>query len=337
MNITLISPYPDLQAFGIRTVSACLKQQGHDVQLLFLPKPFSEGYEDITLAEIVQLSKDSNLIGISLMTNFFLNAVQITEKLKENHDIPVLWGGIHPTIRPGECLNYADIVCIGEGEESIIELASKLENDPRCTDTRGMWFKRKERIIKNQLRPLIQNLDDIPFQDYDYNTHFLLNNGRIQKMDIKQLDPHYMTIPTRGCPFACTYCCNNTINKMYDKQGRLRKRSIDNVIEELTGIKTRLPFIKSVKFDDDSFFSYSPGEIMVFSQKYKEHIALPLAITGANPLTLTGEKLDMLVDAGLKTFRMGIQSGSECTKKLYKRHHGNQILDNRVDDEDKDD
>lgn len=112
MNIALISPYPDLHAFGIRTISACLKREGHDVNLFLLPKQFTERYENRTLNEIVNLSKKSNLIGISLMTNFFDNAIQITQKLKENYDIPILWGGIHPTIRPEECLNYADMVCI---------------------------------------------------------------------------------------------------------------------------------------------------------------------------------------------------------------------------------
>ena len=65
MKITLVSPYPDLQAFGIRTISACLKREGHDMHLLFLPKPFTERYENKTLNEIVKLSKESNMIGIS--------------------------------------------------------------------------------------------------------------------------------------------------------------------------------------------------------------------------------------------------------------------------------
>ena len=76
MKITLISPYPTLQAFGLRTMSACLKREGHDVNILFLPKRFEKKYEDKVLDEVVELSKKSDLIGISLMTNFFDTAVQ---------------------------------------------------------------------------------------------------------------------------------------------------------------------------------------------------------------------------------------------------------------------
>lgn len=62
------------------------------------------------------------------MTNFFDNAVQITKKLKANLDVPVMWGGVHPTMRPSECLDYADIVCIGEGEETLREVAATMES-----------------------------------------------------------------------------------------------------------------------------------------------------------------------------------------------------------------
>jgi len=327
MKITLISPYSDLQAFGIRTISACLKQEGHDVHLLFLAKYFTERYGIKTLNEIVKLSKESHLIGISLMTNYFDSAVQITQKLKENYDIPILWGGIHPTIRPEECLNYADIVCIGEGEESIVELSNKFDGGQDYYDIRGIWFKDKDKIITNPIRPLTQCLDNIPFPDYNYETHYILINERIHRMDIKLLNRYlrgvYVTMPTRGCPFGCAYCCNNTINKMHPNEKPLRKRSINNIIKELIKAKELLPFIASIKFDDDAFMSLSVKEIKEFCETYKKNVSLPLAVTGATPSTLTRDKLSLLVDAGLNFIKMGIQTGSERTKQLYNRRHTN--------------
>ena len=327
MKITLISPYPDIHTFGIRTISAYLKQKRHDVRLLFLPKDFTEQYENKTLDEIVTLAKDSHLIGISLMTNYFDDATQITQKLKDNYDIPILWGGIHPTIRPEECLNYADMVCIGEGEEALAELLNKMENGHDYHDICGIWFKHKEKIITNSFRPLTQSLDSIPFPDYDYRTHYILHDGCIQKMDIeileKWLGNTYVTMPTRGCPFKCAYCCNNIINEMNPNQKRLRKRSINNIITELAEAKKLLPFIERIKFDDDAFFSLSVDEIKEFCEKYKKNVSLPLIITGANPSTLNREKLSLLVDAGLTDIRMGIQTGSESTKTLYHRNYPN--------------
>jgi radical SAM superfamily enzyme YgiQ (UPF0313 family) len=117
---------------------------------------------------------------------------------------------------------------------------------------------------------------------------------------------------------------------MYSNQKPLRKRSIDNIIKELVAAKKLLPFINCIKFDDDAFFSLSVNEIKEFSEKYKKDVSLPLMITGATPSTLNREKLSLLVDAGLNFIRMGIQTGSEYTKKLYNRRHTNQQVERAV-------
>jgi radical SAM superfamily enzyme YgiQ (UPF0313 family) len=328
MNVTLISPYLSIYSFGIRILSASLKKYSHNVKIIFLPKDFWNRYEDKILNEVVELSKGTDLIGISLMTNLFDNAVQITQRLKRDLNIPILWGGIHPTVRPQECLDYADMVCIGEGEESLVELVRKMEDGQDYNNVQGIWLKDKGNIITNKIRPLIQDLDSIPFQDYDYEAHYILDGKCIHKMSEgllkKYSEGKYMTISTRGCPFSCSYCCNNALNKIYLNQKPIRKRSIDNVIKELMQVKIRLPIMECIYFDDDAFFLYSIEEIKEFSKKYKQNIELPLIVTGATPSTLTREKLSLLVDAGLKYVRMGIETGSERTKRLYKRNYSDQ-------------
>ena len=104
MNITLISLCEEIFMYGMGTLSACLKKEGHNVQIIFMPTNFQEKYPNESLNELVELSKDSELIGISLMTIFFKYGVQITETLKSVLNIPVLWGGIHPIVQPEECL-----------------------------------------------------------------------------------------------------------------------------------------------------------------------------------------------------------------------------------------
>ena len=339
MKITLISIYPDLRSYGIRSISACLKQEGHDVDLIFLKREFTEKYAEKTMNDLVKLTKESDLVGITLMSNFWDLAVQITQKLKDNYDFPILWGGTHPTIRPEECLDYADMVAIGESEETLIELSRKMQNKQYYYDTTGMGFNDKGKIIVNKLRELpgsakaeIKSLDQIPFQDYDYRSHFILNGEDIIKMDTEILKKHwdlvYMTQPTRGCPFACTFCVNNAYLAMHPHQKPIRKRSVDKIIMELQKAKDQMPFIRYMMFDDDAFFLMSLDEIRDFSKKYKEHIRKPLIITGATPSTLTKEKLSLLVDGGLTEMRMGIQTAGTSTKKLYKRPNTNQPVEN---------
>ena len=83
MKIGLLSIYPDVQSFGLRTISACLKREGHDVDLFFLTREFRERFEEKTMNDLVRLTKNTDLLGISLMSNFWDNAIQITRKIKE--------------------------------------------------------------------------------------------------------------------------------------------------------------------------------------------------------------------------------------------------------------
>ena len=346
MKITLISIYPDLQSFGIRTVSACLKKDGHDVDLIFLQKDGNDGqaflkhYADKTMDDLIKLTKGSDLVGITLMSNYWDNAIQLTKKIKENYDIPVVWGGIHPTIRPDECLDHADMICIGEAEESFTELARKMEKGQDYHDTKGMAFKVNGKKINNGQCALpgtkgsskYPQLDDVPHQDYEYKTHYMMQGEDIVNMTLEvitqsRLLEFYQTQPTRGCPFGCTYCINNTYLEMYPHQKPIRMRSVDNVIKELQEVKRNLPFVKVIYFEDDAFFIIPLETLREFGKKYKELIRMPLAITGATPSTLTREKYAILIDAGLVSIRMGIETAAKATKKFYKRPASNtQVL-----------
>lgn len=334
MKIALISPYTNIKAYSIRTLSSSLKQHGHEVKLMFLPSLFAKSYDVETLNQTVELTKHADLIGISVMTNFFDNVVQLTNTLKDSARIPILWGGIHPTIRPEESLNYANMICIGEAEETIVELAEKMDNNHDYHDVIGMWFKHSGGVKKNPIRPLIKNLDSIALPDYDYKSHYILSDGMIRKMTLDLMEQHmgsiYMTLPTRGCPFSCAYCCNSFFNQLYPSHRLLRKRSNQNVIKELVKAKQTLPFIRMIKFDDDGFFVKSLEDIKSFCESYKKHVNMPLDITGAAPSTLTHEKLVSLIDAGLVNVRMGIQSGSASVKNLYQRRDSNEKVEAAV-------
>jgi len=341
MKISLISISPMVNMYGLRTISACLKQAGHDVNLIFMLEDFQIKYSEKAMNNLVKLTKGSDLVGLSMMSNFWDNTVQVTEKLRENYDFPILWGGVHPTIRPEECLEHADMVCIGESEETILELTKKMQNKQYYYDTKGMGFNNEDKIIINKLRELpgsekaeIKSLDQIPIQDYDYKSHYVLRGDNIVKMDIKIMEQcggeYYMTQPTRGCPFACTFCVNNTFLAMHPHQKPIRKRSVPHIITELQEVKRNLPFVNIILLDDDAFFIMSLDYIRYFCEEYKKHIRLPLVITGATPSTLTKDKLSLLVDAGLVGMRMGIQTASTETKKTYKRPHSNQQVENAV-------
>jgi radical SAM superfamily enzyme YgiQ (UPF0313 family) len=353
MQVALITPTPeDISAFGVRALSAYLKRAGYSVRIIFLPgshKRFTPRgdfvyvYTQNLLEEVCELCKDSCLIGISFMTYFFDRAVQLTQALKRRHDIPVIWGGIHPTLRAEEALEYADMVCIGEGEDALLELTEKIEKGQDYSDVKNVWVKRNGKVIKNPLRPLIKDLDTLPFIDFDLDEHYCYDHVKdsVREIDdlfleeLLQLRPDlkgnfqicYRTMTDRGCPHRCTYCSISVQKELYQGQSFFRKRSVENVVKELGQIKKRFPFVETVQFFDDTFFSRSTSDIHKFSAMYKEFIGLPFHAQ-CSPGTITEEKLDALVEAGLIYTEMGIQTGSKRIKRLYNRKESNrEIID----------
>src|SRR3989338_5704252 len=134
MNITLISTNTFPSEQGLWTISACLKQADHKVKIIFLT--LSENYKELYSKEILeqlkQATKDTQLVGLSSMGSTANRASQIIG-LFQNNNIPVTWGGPHPTFFPNDCFKGCNIICVGEGEEAFVELAEKIQRKQDIT------------------------------------------------------------------------------------------------------------------------------------------------------------------------------------------------------------
>jgi anaerobic magnesium-protoporphyrin IX monomethyl ester cyclase len=350
VKIALISPTPlDISAFGVRALSAYLKAHGHAVRVILLPEgverlkyrqDYTYQYKTRVLEEVAELCRGSELIGLSLMTHYFDRSRQITEYVKKSLRIPIIWGGIHPTVRPEESLHYADMALVGEGEEALLELVEKMAASQDIYDIRNIWFNKGSQIIRNPLRPLLQDLDQLPFYDFGLEDHYIYCNKERQIKPLsKELLMHnfprepslegtfsdsyrrtisYKTMTSRGCPHHCTFCAERTLALMYRGERYLRFRRAEHVIAELKWVRWELPFIESIFLFDDTFMARSLKDIRHFCQLYKREINLPFHIQ-ASPTTTTPEKMEALVDAGLAFVEMGIQSVSQTGMAIYKR------------------
>lgn len=329
MKVTLISPYKSIASHGVRSLSAFLKNNGIAVDVFFLCLEM-DAVPSKTLCERflekIEISK-TDLVGISLSTNYFNIAKTITEYIRRYSRVPVIWGGIHPTIRPEECLATVDMVCVGEGETALLNLSRKIAERVDYTDVESLYLKSTAGIRKNKIAPLIHNLDLIPFPDYDFKSHFVWKEKDFYAVDeelfksCQYIADRYETLTSRGCPYQCSYCCNNNLHRLYGSGGFLRKRRPASIVEELEGMKSRFPFIKSVYFDDDAIFSKTKEEIAEFCRLYKEKVRLPFEVSGVHPRALNQEKLELFIGAGLKRIKMGIQTGSGRINRLYKREN----------------
>ena len=324
MEISLISLDAFSGSLGLRSISACLKKRGHTVKVIFLIPDQRFNYDPSlsfkTLQELTGLVKNSGIIGISCMTNEVKTCISVIDYLKKMNK-PIVWGGIHATSCPEECIKYADMVCIGEGEEAFCELVETMEKGLYYLDTKNFWLKKDGHVIKNPIRPLLQELDSLPIPDYECESHYILEKAAIVKAT-----PYYNALDsilihsTRGCPNRCSYCCNSFLRELYLGKGEfIRSKSAEVIIKELEYYKDNFPKLRYIWFTDDTMFVKTARDLKIFAEEYKENINLPFQCY-VSPNTCDEEKLKMLLDAGLRKLEMGIQTGSEdISRNIYSR------------------
>jgi radical SAM superfamily enzyme YgiQ (UPF0313 family) len=342
VRVVLISPYPDITAFGLRVLGAVLKARGHAVRMVFMPafeaeeRPTATPYAEAALDGLAGLCADAGAVCIGLMTNYFDHAVQMTARLRRAGDTPIVWGGIHPTIRPLECLEHADFVCVGEGEESLAGLLDALAAGRDPGTVPGIWSRKDGAVRDTGPGPLQRDLDRLPAPDYGPQGHFVLDGERPEPMTPARLERFlargsvsalygmigYQTMVGRGCPHRCTYCGNDALRRIYagldDGPGGVRWRSAGHVYDELERAVAAMPFIEFIWFSDDALLSMKTAALREFFAGYRRRIGLPFACL-TSPLTLSREKLDILIEAGLFSIQMGVQTGSARIQTLYNR------------------
>ena len=297
-------------------------------KVTYLPYPtLITDKEKQLLVELLRDQLKVDLVGFSFFSVTHGVVKNLTEDIHEKMPgVPVIWGGLHCIVAPEECIGSADIVCTGEGEESITELLERWDEyrEKGALNVPGLWFRKPDgEIVRNPDRPLIQDMDSIPFPVFAENEYLIDDNKISDKMNKPGpfLNAHVYTFTERGCPYKCTYCIHSILKKRGYK--KFRRRSVDNVLEEVRDRVERLG-MKHLIFHDEIFI-INKKWISEFAEKFRTRFHEPHGITFTgyvHPMTTDAEMLDMMVKAGLSRVGMGIQSGSErINKEIFERVH----------------
>jgi len=323
MNITLISTstYPSDQ--GIRTISSVLKKQGHEVRIVFmtLSEDYSKNYTKEELIQLLKICDGSKLIGINAYASTANRAVKIISFLKKNMNVPIIYGGVHATISPEDCIKHVDIVCIGEGEGAIIDLVNAIEKEKSFEKIKNLWIKKGDKVIKNPVRNIIDNLDSLPLPDYEIKNHFILQGGRIIRFRESDLGGQIFFLTGRGCPYGCDYCSNSLFNELYKGKRKkiLRWHSPEYIIEGILYLKKKFPSLGYFDIRDDTFSLRLFEDIKKFCELYKERVKMRFKCL-ADPHTISEEKIKLLIDAGCTDIIVGIQGGEKTNLEIYHRN-----------------
>lgn len=289
-------------SLGPAFIASYLRKHGHEVDFLRVPL-------DAEREEVVRRVAEfaPGLLGLSLTTRQWLRARNLVAEIRRVVDVPVVAGGLHPTFSGEEVLACPgfDFVCLGEGEEAMLDLAEALENGEPTNSIRNIQARGCDRPT---LRPPFEPLDDLPYMARDFLDE---SNGCV-----------YVNTQ-RGCPFPCTYCGARKYHDLYKGIGSYgRRRSHQNVIDELLEIR-RTGELNYVIFLDDTF-TINKAWVKEFCGIYAKEIGVPFSIH-ARVETVDPDLIEDLAAAGCRHITYGVESGSfRIRKEVMRRPVQNQ-------------
>jgi radical SAM superfamily enzyme YgiQ (UPF0313 family) len=316
-DAVLISLQVDLDTIGLKSLHAALLEAGFSSKLLYLPglQPPDLSVMD-PVAAFLRRTRPQ-FIGISLMSHEYTAAVSLTGYIRRaGIDIPIVWGGIHPTIVPEMCLDHADYICVGEGEAAVVEFLTALKQGRDTNAIVGFRSKHQGPVTGIRPAPLIGDLDRLPYIGHIPRDSFILRGNRIICLNKSIFKSYarwkgtvYSFMASRGCPFSCSYCCNEYLSRMYETR-TIRRRSVASIINELETAVRQNPDIVYINFQDDCFLACPDDYLAAFCRAYQARIRRPF-IVRCIPSFVSEDRLKQLKAAGLSWISMGLQSGSD--------------------------
>ncbi len=315
--------YRGSEQLGIEAMSALLKQEGHEVGLLYDPGADNVFYfespifkhlkvEDRLVKQAIEYQPD--IVAFSCITNLYPYEKSIAKRLKQHLDVPFVMGGIHPSTLPDKVMEDGlfEYLCIGEGDYAFLDLLNAIEQDGDTTAIENIHANIDGEIFKNDTRPLIEDLDTLPIPDkslfYDRGAFFR----------------SLLIMTSRGCPFKCSFCVNNFYHEIKNAHEKpVRQQSVPYAIR---AIESYLGYgrPRSVSFLDD-IFGLNPAWMEEFATTYSKEIGLPF-LCNVYPTAVTRKHASLLKKAGCAIALMGVQSGSpEVRSRMLRKETNEQI------------
>lgn len=337
---------------GISILSAVLKQAGFQTKIFdtTLYKPKNKGFDEIRL-EMLQLKKFNlserevfyketditqdfidtldeykpNLVAVSILEDTFPIAVPLMREAKKR-GVLVIAGGIMASFAPNDVAKEpsVDIICEGEGENSLLALCTRLYEGKNYNDIPNLWIKNPDgTITKNELGPTV-NVDELPYSDYDgFDPARFYRSMQGRVMRILPVEMH------RGCPYQCAFCEDPMLNVLYKriKQRYHRAKSPKRLADE---IKYFVDHYKAeyIYFNAETFFAMPNDDFIELANIYIKDIHLPFWLQ-TRPETITESRVALLKEMGVHHVNVGLEHGNEEFRhRVLKRSMKNALIIN---------
>jgi radical SAM superfamily enzyme YgiQ (UPF0313 family) len=288
-----------VEYMGFMYISAFLKQAGHTVEL-FVVGPHEENK---VLQQVKDFSPD--IVGFSILSPSLNFALDFGRRVKQNTRAITVYGNVHAIFNPDIVQEPGvDIVCIGEGENPMLELCSAVDRGEPYDRIEGFWIKTADGIVKNKNREKLVDLNELPFHDralYDKYPFFRYSN--------------YLRVTLgRGCPYKCTFCSNGPLTDYFGGgKNYIRKQKPERAIREIESlVAERAQVGKKVNFilNIDEVFWVKNDWLREFLRLYKKRIAIPFGASFRfGPIE--EEDIKLMAEAKASRLIVAVETGSE--------------------------
>lgn len=262
-------------------------------------------------------------------------SLKIIEKA-DTGDIPIIAGGTIPTSNPEMVLDHPKIhyVIRGEGELVYLDIANKLDTKESLFDIPNIVYKDYDGTIKkNEMRPLIEPLDLLPYPDFDiYDDRLLYRpyHGELVRCVDYEL--------SRGCIYNCTFCLSPFQREEYGTEkgepghpsNFRREKSVDHIIREIKYLKDKYN-LDIIRYQDETFLNMKAKKLSELADRYSKEVDLPFIIE-ATLNTVSKDKIDSIKKMGCISIGFGLESGSQRVRDeiIDKPRYTNEMVIERL-------
>ncbi len=290
------------EPLGLLYIAQTLRDAGHQVG--FVDLTFSKDLDSLSPA-----LADADLVGISGSTSLYDKALLVLEHVRSQRpELPVIMGGPHATVCTERVLKDGfDLVVVGEGEKTAVEVADAIEQGKPLKGIAGTAVLEDGKVITGPQRPFVHDLNSIslPARDLlDYGEYF--ENGLI----------HIGLMATRGCPHNCLFC-KPMQNKLFGH--KVRGRSAENVFEDI---------LKAIELTGKTWFLFRDDTLMLMGIEWFKELARLRSEHGIDNLywtcqarvdQVTPQMLRAMKDGGMVGMAFGVESGSQKILDFYRK------------------
>lgn len=306
---------PDNKVIPIGALSVASIIAAHNVPVKLIDCRYA-AKRDI-VQEIETLLPETTLVGFSVMTGQITHALQLTNLVKKNRpSLPVIWGGIHPTLFPEQTLVHPgiDYIINGECAENILQLVRFVIDHTGSLDAiPGLGYKQNGAVMLNPGAPPA-DVNTVPPLNYsllDLENHAgrkLVNGSIVRGIDV---------LTSRGCPYRCTFCVNATLH-----HSKWRPIDIARVVEQIKALTTELKF-NHIWFADDYLFANKRRVVEMLTMMRDSGIRVTweanIRANNFGDKKIDDETLALMKESGCVSLNIGFESGSDRMLAFYKK------------------